>query len=229
MRILSTMGLAGVLGAFGPDYQAATGVSLETEFMPTVRLLERIHAGERGDLAILTADGIDELVAAGLLDGRTDLGRSYVGVAVKAGTPHPDITTADAFVATLLAAQSVAVSEAGASGIYMAKLLARLGIADAMRAKTTVLARGFTAELAASGAVEIAIQQVSELMVVDGVEIVGRLPAALDPETVFSAGRFLPGVPEAAAFIAALAAPALDGLYRRCGLEPAGTGGANRA
>ncbi|MDT7953030.1 MAG: substrate-binding domain-containing protein [Acetobacteraceae bacterium] len=222
MRVLSTMGVHGVMQAFGPEFEAAQGVTLAAEFMPTARLLERIRAGERADVAILTAEGIDALVAEGVLAGRTNLARSFIGVAVKAGAPHPDITSPEAFVATLLAASSVAMSKAGVSGLYMAGLLERLGIAAAVRAKATILDSGYTASLAASGAAELAIQQVSELMVVDGIEIVGRLPAVLGGESVFSAGLFLEASQDGQPLIDALADPARIPLYRRCGLEPIG-------
>ena len=218
------MGLNGVMRAFGAEFEAAQSVRIDASFMPTMQLLERIRAGERGDVAVLTADGVDALIAEGVLQDRIDLARSFIGVAVRAGAPHPDISTSEAFVATLLGARTVAMSKAGASGIFMAGLLERLGIAEAVRAKTIILASGYTAELAASGEAEIAIQQVSELMVVPGVEIVGRLPTALGGETVFSAGLFMPVERQAArALIAALADPARDALYRACGLEPTGT------
>lgn len=231
LRILSTMGLHGMMQAFEADYEAAHGVAFDAEFLPTVRLMERIRAGGRGDVAILTAEGIEALGAEGVLERRTDLARSFVGVAVKAGAPHPDIGTADAFVAALLAARSVAMSKAGVSGIYMAGLLERLGIAEQVNAKATILASGYTASLAASGEVELAIQQVSELMVVGGVDIVGRLPASLGGETVFSAALFRSGPNETAGrnLIAALRDPALDALYRRCGLEPIGVAGEMQA
>lgn len=219
------MGLAGVLRAFGSEFETAYGAPLETTFLPMMQLLLRIRAGEHGDVAILTGEGVDALLEEDVLEGRTDLARSFVGVAVRAGAPHPDISSREAFVATLLHARSVAMSKAGASGIFMAGLLERLGIADAIAAKATIMASGFTAELAASGRVEIAIQQVSELMVVPGVEIVGRLPAELGGETMFAAGLFR-GAAEPAlgrALIAALAVPGRADLYRSCGLEPAGT------
>ncbi len=221
MRVLSTMGVHGVMQVFGPQFEAAHGVALEAEFMPTVRLLERIRAGERGDVAILTAEGIDALVAEGVVEGRTDLARSFIGVAVKAGAAHPDIGSADAFVAAMLAARSVVMSQAGASGLYMAGLLERLGIAEQIRGKATILASGYTASLVASGEVELSIQQVSELMVVDGIEIVGRLPSELGGESVFSAGLFR-GAAEGQLLVDALADPARAALYRQCGLEPIG-------
>ena len=225
LKLLSTMGVHGVMQVFGPEFEAAHGVRLEAEFLPTVRLLEKIRAGERGDATILTAEGIDALIAEGVVEGRTDLARSFIGVAVKAGAPHPDIGSADSFVAALLAAKSVAMSKAGASGIYMAGLLERLGVAEQVGAKATILASGYTASLAASGAVELAIQQVSELLVVDGIEIVGRMPSALGGDSVFSAGLFR-GATNGQALIDALADPARAPLYRRCGLEPIGVASA---
>lgn len=107
----------------------------------------------------------------------------------------------------------------------MAGLLERLGIADEIRAKATILSSGYTASLLESGTVDLAIQQVSELMVVDGVEIVGRLPAELGGDSVFSAGLFI-GAPNAAQgrqLIAALSDPGRAPLYQRCGLEPMGS------
>lgn len=231
MRVLSTMGLAGVLGAFGPAFEAAHGVTLEPEFLPTVELLLRIRAGERAAVAILTADGIDELVGQGVLAGRTDLARSFVGVAVRAGTPHPDISTPEAFVAALLAAGRIAMSKAGASGLFMAGLIERLGLSAPMAGRAIVLPKGFTAELVARGEADLAIQQVSELLVVPGVEIVGRLPAALGGETMFSAATFVGHAAggTAAALVAALRSPDRAALYARCGLEAAGRDGRERA
>jgi len=170
LRILFTMGLAGVLQAFGPEFEAAPASRLDAIFMPSVQLLQRIRAGDRGDLAILTADAVDALETESILGPRTDLARSFIGLAVRAGTPHPDIT----------------------------------------------------ASLAADGRADLAIQQVSELLVVPVVEIVGRLPSELGGQTMFSAGLFHAS-PAGQALIDALVDPARDDLYRRCGLEPAGS------
>ena len=224
ITVLSTMALQGAMRALAPELEAS-GFHCEAEFSPTLRLIERIRAGERADVAILTAEAIDALIGEGVLDERTDLARSFVGVAVKAGSPHPEIGDTAAFVAALRAANRVAMSQAGASGVFMAGLLERLGIADEIRAKATILSSGYTASLLASGAVDLAIQQVSELMVVDGVEIVGRLPAELGGDSVFSAGTFI-GASNAAQggqLIAALSDPSRAPLYRRCGLEPMGS------
>jgi molybdate transport system substrate-binding protein len=227
LRLLSTLGIAGVMEQLGPALEAGLGIRIAATFMPTLSLLQRIRAGETGDLAVLTADGLDELVASGAILSRTDLARSFVGFAVRAGAPHPDISTQEAVVATLRATPSIALSRAGASGIFFQALLERLGIADEVRAKATVIPSGFTAELVARGEVALAVQQVSELMVVPGIEVVGRLPPGIEGIATFSAGVFAtsrhPG--PAAALIAALAGTAHARVYRDRGLEPASTGG----
>ena len=112
-------------------------MQIDADFAPTVGLLPRLRGGERADIVILTREGLDELAAEGAVVAASvvDLARSYVGIAVKAGAPHPDIATEDAFRASLLAARSVAYSKIGASGIYFAGLIERLGIAAAINAR----------------------------------------------------------------------------------------------
>ncbi len=224
LRLLSTMAVQGLVEALAAEIASATGVALDAEFLPTVRLLERIRAGERGDVAILTAAGIDELIGEGVLEPpRLDVARSFIGVAVRSGAAQPAIGTRDEFVAALRAARSVAMSQAGASGLYMAGLLERLGIAAEVGAKATILPSGYTAALAASGKIELAIQQVSELKMVEGVDIVGRIPAELGGDSVFAAAPFRGADETARQALDYLADPARAPLYQRCGLELART------
>lgn len=222
IRVMSTLAVAGPLRALLPAAEDA-GFAAEFRFDPTARLVAAIAEGSRADIAILTAEGIEQQTAAGVLapGTRRDLALSYVGVAVRAGAPHPDIATPEAFRAALLAAPSLAYSRAGASGIFFAGLIERLGIAEAVNAKATVIPQGFTAELAARGEVALAIQQVSELMAVEGVEIVGRLPAAINTEAVFSAALFAGAAPGAAGFLEWIAAALTTARLRAAGLEPA--------
>ena len=222
IRVLSTLGVLGVVRDLLPAAEAA-GFRPEIRFDPTARLVAAIEAGERADIAILTAEGIMAQAAAGVLDGasRVDLCRSSVGVAVRAGAPHPDISTPEAFRAALLAAPTLAYSRAGASGIFFAGLIERLGIAAEVNAKATVIPQGFTAELAARGEVALAIQQISELMAIPGVEIVGRVPEAINTRAVFSAALFLGADAQAAALLRWLAAALTPELLRAGGLEPA--------
>ena len=222
IRVLSTLGVLGVVRGLLPAAEAA-GFRPEIRFDPTARLVAAIEAGERGDIAILTAEGIAAQASAGVLDGgsRVDLCRSSVGVAVRAGAPHPDISTPEAFRAALLAAPTLAYSRAGASGIFFAGLIERLGIAAEVNAKATVIPQGFTAELAARGEVALAIQQVSELMAIPGVEIVGPVPEAINTRAVFSAALFQGADPHAASLLRWLVAALTPDLLRAGGLEPA--------
>ena len=225
IRVLSTLAVMGAMRELGDRYQAETGVAVEADFAPTVALLPRLRAGEAADIAILTAQGIDDLIQEGIMrpGSRTDMALSFVGIAVKAGAPRPDIGSVATFKATLLAARSVAYSKIGASGLFFAELIQRLGIEAEVNAKAVIIPSGFTAERAASGEVELAVQQVSELMVVPGIEVVGKLPAEIQTVAVFSAG-LLTGTQrpdEAGGLLRLLSSPDIAAVLRRTGLEPA--------
>ena len=222
IRVLSTLAVLGVVRDLLPRAEAA-GFDVDIRFDPTARLVAAIEAGQRADIGILTAEGIEALAAAGVLraGSRIDLCRSSVGIAVRAGAPHPEIGTPEAFRAALLAAPSIAYSRAGASGLFFAGLLERLGIAAEVNAKATVIPQGFTAELAARGEVALAIQQVSELMAIPGIEIVGPLPEAINTRAVFSAALFVGAGERSGAFLRWLSAALTPEALRAGGLEPA--------
>ncbi len=224
LKLLSTLGVLGVMQQVLPPYEAA-GHAITAEYDPTAAILARIKAGARGDVAILTGEGIEALTEAGILQPgtRLDLAKSYVGMAVLAGAPKPDIATPEACIATLRAAKTIAYSKAGASGIFFAGLLERLGIATEINAKATIIPNGFTAQRLVDGEVELAVQQVSELMAIPGVDIVGLLPAALNTEVVFAAALFAgtPQAVEGAALLSHFKAACTPGLLRAKGLEPA--------
>ena len=118
VRVLSTLALAGAVRALAAKYQAVSGAVIDADFAPTVRLLERLKEGETADVLILTQEGLAGLASAGsvVAESCVDLARSYIGLAVKVGSPHPDISTEAALRATLLSARSVAYSRLGASG-----------------------------------------------------------------------------------------------------------------
>jgi molybdate transport system substrate-binding protein len=225
IRILSTRAVQGALPGLIDGFERATGARVTVDFGPTNVILTRVKGGERADIAIVSRDGVDELGTAGILDGGSsvDLVRSVIGIAVKAGAPKPDIGTAEALVATLLAARSICYSGLGASGGFFAKLIGQLGIADAVNAKATIIPSGLTGELVARGEVEMAVQQVSELKAVAGVDIVGPLPATLQTPTVFAAAAFAGSTQGAAAraFLRQLASAEAAAVYRAAGLEPA--------
>jgi molybdate transport system substrate-binding protein len=150
-----------------------------------------------------------------------DLARSAVGIAVRAGAPKPDIGTAEALRRSLLAARSIGYARSGASGLHFAKVIARLGIADTVNRKA-IVRDGFVGEMAAHGEVELAVQQVSELMVVPGIDVVGPLPDDLQENMVFSAGLFAsaPHAAEAAMLIAWLRRPETARIVIASGLIP---------
>jgi molybdate transport system substrate-binding protein len=222
IRVLCTIGMRTVVEAAAPAIERANSVTLDCVYNSSIALMKQIATGESGDVAIFTAAAIDELIARRKVTARMDLTRSFVGIAVKKGAPKPDISTPEKFKATLLAAKSIARSETGASGLYFASLIERLGLTDTLKPKIKVQ-DGIVGKLAASGGVEIAVQQISELMQADGAEIVGPLPEALQQVTVFSAGVFVSSarMQAAQAFVAYLAAPENAGLIRRMGMEPA--------
>ena len=191
IRVRSTLALKGAVHGLASQYQAAGGAPIEADFAPTLALLERLRAGEAADVVILTREGLDEVAREGrvVAESCVDLARSWVGIAVKAGAPHPDISTEAALRAALLGARSVAYSRLGASGILFAKLIGRLGIASDINARAVIIPQGFTAEKLVTGEADLAVQQISELKQVAGIEVVGPIPRELQTPAVFSAGR----------------------------------------
>jgi molybdate transport system substrate-binding protein len=224
VRVLSTLALQGAVRSLAGRYQAATGVRIDADFAPTLALLERLRGGEGADVVILTKEGLEGLAGAGNVVAAScvDLARSYVGIAVKAGSPHPDIATHAALRATLLGARSVAYSRLGASGIFFAQLIGRMGIAAAINARATIVPQGFTAERLITGEADLAVQQISELKQVAGVEIVGPIPLDLQTPAVFSAGRLAASkqAAQSDALLKYLASAEVAPVLRESGLEP---------
>jgi molybdate transport system substrate-binding protein len=223
VRVLSTLALKGAVESLAARYLAATAIRIDADFAPTVGLLKRLREGEKADVLILTREGLDELIAEGAVvaSTRVDLARSYVGLAVKAGQPHPDIATEAAFKKTLLLARSIAYSRIGASGIYFAELIQRLGIAAEINARATITS-GFTAERLVTGEAEIAVQQLSELKQVAGIELVGPIPLHLQTPAVFTAGRMTASAHAQAAdaLLKYLASKEVAPVLKEAGLEP---------
>ena len=228
MKLLSTMGVKGVLDTVMPAYAATAGLEVDASFDPTVLMLKRVRGGERGDGIILTTHGIDALISEGILDPgfRVVYARSQVGLAVQAGAAHPDISTTDAVKRTLLAAKSIVYSRQGQSGIFFAELIERLGIAEAVNAKALIISSGITGHETAAGRAEIAVQQVSELMLVPGIELLGALPAEIQDDVVFAGATFVgaTNAQAAKALLQHLASSEHAGLYRSKGLEPVSAG-----
>jgi molybdate transport system substrate-binding protein len=221
IKVFCTIGMRAVLDAVGPAFAEANGLAVARVYDSSVALMTRIADGESADAAVFTGAAIDDLIRQGKMAARTDLSRSFVGIAVKKGAAKPDIGTPEKFKQAMLAAKSIGRSETGASGLYFGKLVERLGLADALRPKIRVQ-DGIVGKLAASGEVEIAVQQISELMQAEGVDIVGPLPDELQSVTIFSAGVFAnsPAQAAAKAFVAHLASAAVAPVIRQKGMEP---------
>jgi len=224
VRVLSTLALMGAVRSLAGRYQAAGGARIDADFAPTLGLLDRLRGGETADVVILTKQALDDLAAHGdvVAASCVDLARSFVGIAVRAGAAHPDIATEAALRATLLGARSIAYSRIGASGIFFAQLIERLGIGSEVNARARIIPSGLTAELLAGGEADLAVQQISELKQVGGVEVVGPIPRDLQTPAVFSAGRWAATakVAQADALLKYLASPEVAPTLRESGLEP---------
>jgi molybdate transport system substrate-binding protein len=224
MKILCTNGVRSVMLDLEPALQRRSATCVVLTWGSTVGLAKEILRGNEGDLAVLTADAIDDLIARGksVAGSRVDLARSGIGVAVRAGAKKPDIGSPQALRDALLAAKSVAHSKTGQSGIYFPTVLERLGIAEQMKSKLVVPESGIPiGDLVAKGQAEIGIQQISELLPVAGIDIVGPLPEPLQKVTTFSAGVLASaGNPPAARELLDFIATASRPLLQAKGLEP---------
>jgi molybdate transport system substrate-binding protein len=224
IRLLSTLALKGAVARLAGQYETSSGVRIDADFAPTLALLDRIRRGEGADVLILTQEGLAELVREGRMAAEScvDLARSYVGIAARAGAVRPDIASEAALRATLLGARSVAYSRIGASGIFFAQLIERLGIAAEINARATVIPSGFTAERLVTGEADLAVQQISELKQVAGIEVVGPIPRELQTPAVFSAGRMTSSekVGQADRLLRYLASADVAPVLRESGLEP---------
>jgi molybdate transport system substrate-binding protein len=224
VRVLSTLALKGAVGHLSGRYEAATGTRIDADFAPTLGLIDRLRSGEDADVVILTREGLEALAAEGsvVAESKVDLARSYVGIAVKAGCAHPDIATEAALRATLLGARSVAYSRLGASGIFFALLVEQMGIASEINARACIVPTGFTAERLVTGEADLAVQQISELKQITGVEVVGPIPPDLQTPAVFSAGRMAASkkVAQSDHLLKYLASPEVAPALRESGLEP---------
>jgi len=191
MDILCTNGVKSVMLELLPEFERARSTKIAVTWGSTNALLKDIKAGLGGDVAVLTAEAVDELIDQGkaVAGSRVDLARSRIGVAVRKGAKQPDIASPEALKRALIAASSIAHSKTGLSGLYFPTVLVRLGIADAIKSKIVIPDPGTpVGEVVAKGDAEIGIQQISELLPVAGIEIIGPLPEPLQKITTFSGG-----------------------------------------
>ncbi|RFC62763.1 ABC transporter substrate-binding protein [Fulvimarina endophytica] len=205
-----------------PSFIETTGIALDVSWNPTKVIMQRIADGRRADALVLIDKSMAELVEKGIVvaDSVRPIATAKIGIAMARGADRPAIESVDEFKGALLKARSVAYSRAGASGIYFADLIERLGIADAVNEKATVIPEGFTARQIVEGKADLAIQQISELMSVEDVDILGPLPADVQSGTDFSVAIFADAehAREAARLVQHLTSPEAARAYEASGL-----------
>jgi molybdate transport system substrate-binding protein len=229
VRVMISGGLTAAYKVLVPEFERATGHTVLTAYGPSMgttpnAIPVRLERGEPADVLIMVGYALADLAKNGKVipDSRVDLVKSPIGIAVKSGAPKPDISSADALKRALLAAKTVAYSDS-ASGVYVStEMFGKLGIADEMKDKAKKIPATPVAEIVARGDAEIGFQQISELLPVAGVDIVGPLPPELQKITVFSAGiATVSKEPDAGnALIKFLASPAARAAIVKSGMDP---------
>jgi molybdate transport system substrate-binding protein len=228
LKVYSSIAVQHVVETLLPRFETESGVKPDVVWGTAPMLIRRLQGGENADLLILNKVGIDAMTKAGRIRPGTEaaVASSATAIGVRQGAPKPDISTVEALKQTLRAARAISYSHpdaGGASGIYFAKLLQQWGMTDEINAKTRFPPpAGLCAEFLARGEVDLALQQIPELMSVKGIEIVGTLPGDLHMMTVFVAGIEASStkVAEAQALLDLLRSPHAKALFKAKGLEP---------
>ena len=195
LRVVSSGGFAAAYRALAPQFESQTGLTLVSSWGPSMgstanAVPQRLARHEPIDVVIMVGYALDELVKQGkvLPESRRELARSLIGVAVRKGAPHPDVSTMDGLKRALLAAKAVVYSDS-ASGVYIqSEMFKRLGIADQMTGKARMIPAEPVGEVIARGDADIGFQQISELKPIHGIDLLGPIPDSVQQATVFSAG-----------------------------------------
>ena len=225
IRLFATNAVRSVLDELLPTFERSSAIKAHIDYNTTAQTLALLRGNASADAVIATEAGINELTALGkiIAGSRTNLAATSIGVAVRKGAPKPDIETVDAFKRTLLDAKSVAYTASGLSGMYFAKLIERLGIAEQIKAKARIRPGGLIAEVVVAGEADLAVQMVSELLSVPGAQFVGPLPAEINQTSVIEGG-ILTGTRESASarsLIQHLTTPESARVFQGKGLAPA--------
>jgi len=229
IKVATSGGFAAPSQALVPEFEQATHDKVEIILGPSMgathdAIPARLERGEPLDVLLMVASALDELIKQGKVvpSSRVDIARSYIGMAVKAGAPKPDISTVAALRQTLLNAKSIAYSDS-ASGVYLStEGFKKLGIADRIAGKSRMIPATPVGLIVAKGEAELGFQQLSELMPVAGIELVGPLPDGVQQVTPYAAGIPVGSKQPAAAkaFIQFLTSPAAAPTVKRFGLDP---------
>lgn len=221
MTVFCTQALRTSLLELAPRFEAATGHKVNLVVAPSGQLVKKVQAGEIADLLIANASNIDALIKDKKVTGeRIDIARAQVGLSIKAGNPRPDISTPAAVRKALLDAKAISYSAGGLSGNNFEFAMNKLGILDEVKAKAKSASPA--ARLVVSGEADIAVQQISELIAVEGSELLGPLPAELDQVTQFSIGVLADGKQQelARAMLDYLRTPDAQTVIKAKGLTP---------
>jgi molybdate transport system substrate-binding protein len=225
LKILTSNSTRTILDTLAPAWEKATGNRVTMTADSAKAMVARIQAGETGDAVILGSGALKELAAAGVVvdTSRRPFARARVGVGVRRGFQKPDISSVDAFRQSLLAAKSVAHTVHGASGMYIPVLFEKLGIAEQMNAKTVTRPGGYIGSVVVAGEADLALQQLPELLAVEGLDLVGPIPDAVQ-KTLETASGIVAASLHADAVRAMLdffAQPGHRAAYAEKGLEQA--------
>jgi molybdate transport system substrate-binding protein len=208
-----------------PEFEKRTGHKVTIDNDTAGGLSKRVAAGEYFDVVVLTPAALAPLLGSKVVESSVKpLARVGIGLAIKQGAPPPNISTVDAFKQTLLAARTIAYTDpasGGTTGIYLAKLIEKMGIAEQLKPKTVLVKGGLAAEKLMTGEAEIAMQPASELLAVPGAVLVGPIPLEVQSYTIYAGGVSSAARDQSAAdaLLAALHGPDKAALLKKKGME----------
>jgi molybdate transport system substrate-binding protein len=225
VRVISAGAVKSIVTDLAPAYEKETGNKVVMEFGPMGFVRQKL-ASEPADVVIMSDTVLDDTIAKGgvVAGSRTDIWRTGMGVGVREGAPRPDISTVDAFRRALLEAKSIVYvdpASGATSGTHFAAVLQKLGIAEALKPKTRLVPGGYPAELVARGEVDMVVHQISEIVPVKGVALVGPLPKEIQKVTIYAAGLAAKSANAelARGFVAFLNRPAFRAKFAEAGLD----------
>jgi molybdate transport system substrate-binding protein len=225
IQFLGSTAMREALDELVPHFEKQSGHKVVMNLYPAATLVAKVKDGAPADIVMTTPDNLAELMRTKhLVDGtRVDFAHSRVGIAVKAGAPKPDIGTPETLKAAFLAAKSIGISR-GPSGVHLLGAMAKLGIAEEVKAKMVQPDLGVrVGTLVADGRAEIGVQQIGELLPIPGIVYIGPLPAELQTVIVYGMGRSANAKQwdAASALVKYLTSPAVGPMLKKIGLDPA--------